>query len=111
LPPRRGAGPGAAPAIAAANPAAERRRPLLGDAAPAEQRAPERHGRLHGEGVALPRPRLAGFVLGTGAAACWGLGTVSTKAALAGYSPEVVGVVRLGAAALSFRGLARPGPR
>jgi drug/metabolite transporter (DMT)-like permease len=59
----------------------------------------------------LPRPRLAGFVLGTCAAACWGLGPVATKAALDGYSPEIVGVVRLGAAALCFRALAGRGTR
>src|SRR5262249_61252913 len=63
------------------------------------------------EGVALPRPRVAGFVLGTCAAACWGLGPVATKAALDGYSPEIVGVVRLGAAALCFRALAGRGTR
>jgi len=55
----------------------------------------------------LPSPghrhaRLAGFVLGTGAAACWGLAPVATKGALAGFSPEIVGVVRLGAAAICF---------
>jgi drug/metabolite transporter (DMT)-like permease len=58
----------------------------------------------------LPSPghrhaRLAGFALGTGAAACWGLAPVATKGALAGFSPEVVGVVRLGVAALCFRAL------
>jgi drug/metabolite transporter (DMT)-like permease len=59
----------------------------------------------------MPRPGLSGFVLGTCAAACWGFGPVATKAALAGYSPEVVGVVRLGAAALCFRVLAGAGGR
>ena len=58
-----------------------------------------------------PRPRLAGFALGTCAAACWGLGPVATKAALEGYSPEIVGVVRLAAAALCFRMLAGGGTR
>ena len=55
----------------------------------------------------MPRPGLSGFVLGTCAAACWGFGPVATKAALGGYSPEVVGLVRLGGAALWFRVLAR----
>jgi O-acetylserine/cysteine efflux transporter len=50
--------------------------------------------------------RLAGFALGTAAAACWGLGPVATKGALAGFSPELLGVVRLGAAALFFRTVA-----
>jgi drug/metabolite transporter (DMT)-like permease len=54
---------------------------------------------------------LSGFVLGTCAAACWGFGPVATKAALGGYSPEVVGVVRLAGAALCFRALAGPGGR
>jgi drug/metabolite transporter (DMT)-like permease len=36
---------------------------------------------------------------------------VATKAALAGYSPEIVGVVRLAAAALCFRALAGRGTR
>src|SRR5262245_61197560 len=47
--------------------------------------------------------RLAGFAFGLGAAACWGLVPVATKGALAGFSPEVVGVVRLTTAALCFR--------
>ena len=47
--------------------------------------------------------RLAGFALGTCAAACWGLAPVATKASLGGFSPEVVSVIRLGAAALCFR--------
>jgi len=58
-----------------------------------------------------PSPRLAGFALGTCAAACWGLGPVATKAALEGYSPEIVGVVRLAAATLCFRILAGGGTR
>ncbi len=53
--------------------------------------------------------RLAGFALGTCAAACWGLGPVATKGALAGFSPEVLGVLRLGVAALCFRALAGRG--
>jgi len=52
------------------------------------------------------RARLAGFALGTCAAACWGLAPVATKGALAGFSPELIGVTRLGAAALIFRMLA-----
>ena len=59
----------------------------------------------------MPRPGLSGFVLGTCAAACWGFGPVATKAALGGYSPEVVGIVRLGGAALCFRVLAGRGGR
>jgi drug/metabolite transporter (DMT)-like permease len=55
--------------------------------------------------------RLAGFVLGTCAAACWGLGPVATKGALAGFSPEVLGVMRLGVAALFFRALGGRGTR
>src|SRR5262249_40481373 len=84
-------------------------RRMLGSRVPPEQRAQERHGRLQGEAVAAPRPGLSGFVLGTCAAACWGFGPVATKAALGGYSPEVVGVVRLAGAALGFRALAGPG--
>ncbi len=59
----------------------------------------------------MSRSRLAGFALGTVAAACWGFGPVATKAALDGYSPEVIGVVRLSAAALCFRILAGGGMR
>jgi O-acetylserine/cysteine efflux transporter len=44
-----------------------------------------------------------GLALGTAAAACWGLGPVATKAALAGFSPEILGVTRLVSAALCFR--------
>jgi O-acetylserine/cysteine efflux transporter len=44
-----------------------------------------------------------GLALGTAAAACWGLGPVATKAALAGFSPEILGVTRLAGAALCFR--------
>ena len=55
--------------------------------------------------------RLAGFALGTCAAACWGLAPVATKGALAGFSPELVGVMRLGVAALFFRALAGRGTR
>jgi drug/metabolite transporter (DMT)-like permease len=49
--------------------------------------------------------RLAGLALGVCAAACWGLAPVATKGALAGFSPEVVGVMRLGVAGLFFRAL------
>jgi len=56
-----------------------------------------------------PRARLAGFALGTCAAACWGFGPVATKGALAGFSPEVIGVLRLGITALFFRTLAGRG--
>lgn len=55
--------------------------------------------------------RLAGFALGACAAICWGLAPVATKGALAGFSPEVVGVVRLGVAALCFRALGGTGTR
>lgn len=37
------------------------------------------------------------------AAALWGLAPAATKGALAGYSPELISVIRLGAAALLFR--------
>src|SRR5262249_10249631 len=57
------------------------------------------------------RARLAGFALGTCAAAWWGRGRVATKGALAGFSPEVVGVVRLATAAAFFRILAGRGTR
>src|SRR4029453_6428623 len=57
------------------------------------------------------RARLAGFVLGTCAAACWGLAPVATKGALAGFSPEMIGVTRLGVAALVFRALRGGGTR
>ncbi len=53
--------------------------------------------------------RLAGFTLGACAAACWGFGPVATKGALAGFSPEVVGVMRLSSAALFFHLLAGRG--
>jgi len=52
-----------------------------------------------------------GLALGTAAAACWGLGPVATKAALAGFSPQMVGVTRLTAAALFFRLLGGTGTR
>ncbi len=52
-----------------------------------------------------------GLVLGLAAAACWGLAPVATKAALAGFAPEVVGVARLGVAALCFRVLGGRGTR
>jgi drug/metabolite transporter (DMT)-like permease len=53
----------------------------------------------------------AGLALGTAAAACWGLGPVATKAALAGFSPEILGVTRLTGAALCFRLLGGSGTR
>jgi O-acetylserine/cysteine efflux transporter len=49
------------------------------------------------------RARRLGLVLGLAAAACWGLGPVATKAALAGFSPEVVGLARLGITAFCLR--------
>lgn len=62
--------------------------------------------------TSAPRhPRLAGFGLGLAAAACWGLAPVATKGALAGFSPEVVGVARLCSAALCFRVLGGRGTR
>jgi len=57
------------------------------------------------------RAALAGIALGTAAAACWGLGPVATKAALAGFSPQILGVTRLAAAAFCFRLLGGPGTR
>jgi len=45
------------------------------------------------------------------ASALWGLAPVATKAALAGFSPELISVVRLGAAAALFRLLGRPRAR
>jgi drug/metabolite transporter (DMT)-like permease len=53
----------------------------------------------------------AGLALGTAAAACWGLGPVATKAALAGFSPQILGVTRLAGAALCFRLLGGSGTR
>ena len=60
---------------------------------------------------ASPRAALSGLALGTAAAACWGLGPVATKAALAGFSPQVLGVTRLAAAAFCFRMLGGAGTR
>ena len=50
-----------------------------------------------------------GLALALIAAALWGFGPVATKAALAGYSPELISVVRLGLAAVLFRALAGRG--
>jgi O-acetylserine/cysteine efflux transporter len=47
----------------------------------------------------------AGIVLALLAAALWGLAPVATKGALAGYSPEMVSVIRLGVAAVILRQL------
>jgi drug/metabolite transporter (DMT)-like permease len=44
-----------------------------------------------------------GLALATLAAALWGLAPVATKAALAGFSPEIISVLRLAAAASLFR--------
>ncbi|TMA74919.1 MAG: DMT family transporter [Deltaproteobacteria bacterium] len=52
-----------------------------------------------------------GLALALIAAALWGFGPVATKAALAGYSPELISVVRLGLAAVLFRALAGRGTR
>jgi hypothetical protein len=51
------------------------------------------------------------LAIGTAAAACWGLGPVATKAALAGFSPEILGVTRLACAALCFRIVGGSGTR
>jgi drug/metabolite transporter (DMT)-like permease len=51
-----------------------------------------------------------GLVLTVLAAALWGLSPVATKGALAGYSPEMICVVRLTLAALFFRVLSGPRP-
>src|SRR5512139_2871597 len=48
-----------------------------------------------------------GIALALLAAALWGLAPVATKGALAGYSPEVIGVVRLGTASFLLRRLGR----
>jgi drug/metabolite transporter (DMT)-like permease len=48
----------------------------------------------------------SGIALAVVAAALWGLAPVASKRALAGYSPEVLSVGRLGIAAVLFR---RPG--
>ncbi len=45
------------------------------------------------------------------AAALWGLAPVATKAALQGFSPEFIGVFRLGVAAALFRALGGPRTR
>jgi O-acetylserine/cysteine efflux transporter len=47
----------------------------------------------------------SGIALAVVAAALWGLAPVVSKGALAGYSPEVLSVVRLGIAAVLFRWL------
>jgi len=58
-----------------------------------------------------PRSTLLGVALGTAAAVCWGLGPVATKATLASFSPQLVGVTRLTAAAVCFRVLGGAGTR
>lgn len=50
--------------------------------------------------------RTAGYVLAFVAAALWGLTPVATKGALAGWSPELVSVLRLGVGAVALRALA-----
>jgi drug/metabolite transporter (DMT)-like permease len=52
---------------------------------------------------------LRGLGLAVLAAALWGLAPVATKGALAGYAPELISVLRLGVAAVLFRGLGGPG--
>lgn len=52
-----------------------------------------------------------GVALALVAAALWGLTPVATKGALAGYSPELVSVIRLALAAALFRALGGPGGR
>jgi O-acetylserine/cysteine efflux transporter len=47
--------------------------------------------------------RTEGFVLAIVAAVLWGFGPTATKLSLDGYAPEVVGIARLGTAALFFR--------
>jgi drug/metabolite transporter (DMT)-like permease len=47
----------------------------------------------------------SGVALALLAAALWGLAPVATKGALAGYSPEMIGVLRLAIAAFVFRRL------
>jgi len=53
--------------------------------------------------------RTEGFVLAIVAAVLWGFGPTATKLSLDGYAPEVVGIARLGTAALFFRMLAGHG--
>ena len=48
-----------------------------------------------------------GIALALLAAALWGLAPVATKGALAGYSPEVIGVIRLAVAAVLLRRLGK----
>ena len=50
-----------------------------------------------------------GIALALLTAALWGLAPVATKGALGGYAPEVIGVLRLGVAALVLRRLAGAG--
>ncbi len=52
-----------------------------------------------------------GVVLALVAAVLWGLTPVATKAALAGWSPELIAVIRLAAAAVLFRSLGGAGAR
>ncbi len=66
----------------------------------------------------MPRSRpgrvtagVKGIALAQLAAALWGMAPVATKGALAGYSPEMLAVVRLGLAAVIFRRLAGRGGR
>jgi drug/metabolite transporter (DMT)-like permease len=53
----------------------------------------------------------AGLALAVVAAALWGLAPVATKGALAGYSPELISVVRLALASMLFRVVAGRGAR
>jgi len=53
----------------------------------------------------------AGLLLTLLAAALWGLAPVATKAALAGFSPELIGFLRLAVAALLFRLVSGEGAR
>src|SRR6185436_4850061 len=52
-----------------------------------------------------------GVVLALVAAVLWGLTPVATKAALAGWSPELISVIRLAVAAVLFRRLGGAGAR
>jgi O-acetylserine/cysteine efflux transporter len=54
---------------------------------------------------------VAGLSLTLLAAALWGLAPVATKAALQGFSPELIGCLRLAIAALLFRMMAGEGAR
>lgn len=66
--------------------------------------------RMRVEQTTAHRWPTSGLVLALSSAALWGLAPVATKGALAGFSPELIGVLRLALAALLFWLLSPRGP-